>query len=63
MHTILYIGIACTLFFCILYVSDMRAQALARVGECVATTAKAQGYAGNPYSADAWHTFASNCKQ
>lgn len=35
---------------------------LMSVSDCVVAQAKAQGYTGNAYSAEAWNLFVGNCK-
>lgn len=57
-----YIALCFILGALLLDASNQQTLDLARIADCVAYEARAQGYAGNVYSRDAWDLFAPNCK-
>lgn len=61
LQTLGLIALVATIAGVALYLSDVHTIRLSRIAECVAVEAEHQGYAGNPYSADAWDTFAPLC--
>lgn len=50
------------LILLIINISEEHQIELQRISDCVVAEAKIQGYAGNPYSQEAWELFSKNCK-
>lgn len=62
--TIIIAGlIAITAITGALYIAQARAAAVNSTAQCIHDTAEAEGYAGNPYSKEAWQLFAGDCRE
>lgn len=45
------------------HIGYVREAAINATARCIHETAQREGYAGDPYSKDAWQRFAGDCKQ